>query len=306
MPHFPLIHIALALPNLGETFALVTAVTWSLAVILFKKSGETAHPIGLNLFKNFVAMVLILPTMWLFGETLFRPAGTDEYLLLLVSGGLGIGVADTLFFMSLNRLGAGLSAIVDCLYSPFIIGLSMFFLGESLNFWQAIGVVMIISAVLTATSRQESSRLGRKNLWLGILFGALAMGINAIGIVIVKPLLDRSPLLWVTEYRLLGGMLVLAVVLLFHPRRRPIVGSLIHRSGWKYTISAAFVGTYLSLIFWLIGMKFTQASIAASLNQTSNIFVFIFAAWFLREPINRTRVIGIILGVAGALIVTFT
>ena len=53
-------------------------------------------------------------------------------------------------------------------------------------------------------------------------------------------------------------------------------------------------------------MKFTQASIAASLNQTSNIFVFIFAAWFLREPISRTRVIGIILGVAGALIVTFT
>ena len=62
--------------------------------------------------------------MWLWGEALLRPVPFDDYLLVLVSGALGIGIADTLFFKCLNTLGAGLTAIIDCLYSPFTIGLS--------------------------------------------------------------------------------------------------------------------------------------------------------------------------------------
>ena len=105
--------------HLGEATALLTAIIWALAVIMFKKSGEEVHPVGLNLFKVIMAGVLLVPTALLFGENLLRPAPIEDYLLLLLSGVLGIGIADTLFFKSLNALGAGLSAIVDCLYSPF-------------------------------------------------------------------------------------------------------------------------------------------------------------------------------------------
>jgi drug/metabolite transporter (DMT)-like permease len=52
-------------------------------------------------------------------------------------------------------------------------------------------------------------------------------------------------------------------------------------------------------------MKFTQASVAAALNQTSNIFVFMLAGMLLHEPINLPRTIGIVLGVSGAYLVTF-
>jgi drug/metabolite transporter (DMT)-like permease len=114
-----------SIPYLGEMLALLTAITWSFGVILFKKSGETVHPIALNLFKNILAMTLLLPTMYLFGETLILPAPKKDYLLLLISGALGIGICDTLFFKSLNLVGAGMSAIIDCLYSPLTIGLSM-------------------------------------------------------------------------------------------------------------------------------------------------------------------------------------
>jgi drug/metabolite transporter (DMT)-like permease len=50
-------------------------------------------------------------------------------------------------------------------------------------------------------------------------------------------------------------------------------------------------------------MKFTQASTAAALNQTSSIFVFIFAALLLKEKITTARLIGIVLGVAGTFLV---
>lgn len=290
---------------MGETFALVTALIWAFSVILFKKSGESFHPIALNLFKNTLTLILLLPTMFLLGETVYRQAPATDYLLLLASGALGIGISDTLFFKSLNLLGAGLSAIVDCLYAPFIIIMSMIWLDESLSVWQFVGVAMIVSAVLTATSRNHGGNLTRRDLWWGVFYGVAAMAVNAVGIVMVKPLLNRSPLLWVCLIRLIGGMMILAVVMLLHSGRREVFKTLALRKGWKYAVPGAFFGTYIALLLWLAGMKFTQASIASALNQTSNIFVFVFAALLLREPINRQRTIGIVLGVAGAILVTF-
>jgi drug/metabolite transporter (DMT)-like permease len=290
---------------LGQSLALLTAIFWAFAVILFKKSGETVHPVALNLFKNFLALFLLVPTIYLFGESFSGPFDTNEILLLMVSGALGIGIADTLFFKSLNLLGAGLSAIVDCLYSPSIIILAFLWLGETLTALQIFGLVMIISAVLTISKADNSNGVSSRNLLLGILWGVLAMVTMAVGIVMIKPLLTVSPLMLLTEIRLVGGIIVLGVVLLFHPARKKIVMPTMTRRSMVYLVSGSFLGAYMAMILWLAGMKFTKASIAAALNQTSNIFIFIFAAMFLREPITPRRIVGIVMGVTGAFIVTF-
>lgn len=293
------------IPYIGEALSLLTAILWAFAVILFKKSGETVHPLALNLFKNLLALILILPTMWLFHETLAHNAPPSDYALLLLSGVIGIGIGDTLFFKSLNLLGAGLTAIVDCLYSPSIIGLSILWLGEGLTALQAVGAALVVSAVLTASLERGKSQISRRDLAWGIIWGVLAHAAMAVGIVMIKPLLERSPLLWVTEVRLFGGVMILCIILLFYPTRRAILSSIISRRGWRYTVSGSFVGTYLSMILWLAGMKYTQASIASALNQTSNIFIFILAALLLREPITARRVLGILLAFIGAALVSF-
>lgn len=288
----------------GETMALATAITWAFAVILFKKSGEHVHPVALNLFKGLLAAVLLVPTLYLFGEELFYDRPASDYWLMLLSGGLGIGIADTLFFKSLNLLGAGLSAIVDCLYSPFIIGLSLIWLGESLTLIQLLGATLIVSAVLTTIAEKNSGTISRSNLIWGLVYGSLAMATMAVGIVMIKPLLTESPLIWVTQWRIIGGLIVLTVVLLLNPRRRVILESLKTSGSMNYTFYGSFIGGYLAMIMWLAGMKFIQASTAAALNQTSNVFVFIFAAIFLKEKINAIRLLAIFLGIAGLFLVT--
>jgi len=291
-------------PHLGEIFALTCALMWAFAVILFKKSGETVTPIGLNLFKNVLAFTLFVPTFFLFRQEFVWNAPPGDYALLLASGALGIGLSDTLFFKSLNMLGAGLSAIVDCLYSPFIIGLSILFLGERLSALQAVGVVMIISAVLTATQPRAGQSISRRDLAVGIFLGVLAMASMAIGIVMIKPLLNNAPLLWVVEVRLLAGCIVLGGALALHPRRLEILSSLRTIRNWRYMMPGSFVGAYLALLIWMAGMKYTEASIAAALNQTSNIFVFVFAAVILKERLSWLRTVAIALGVLGAAIVS--
>jgi drug/metabolite transporter (DMT)-like permease len=290
---------------LGEILSLLAAIFWAFAIILFKKSGEIVHPLALNFFKNILAFTLFLLTFLILNQTIIRDAPINEYLLLLLSGALGIGIGDTLFFKSLNILGAGLSAIVGCLYSPVIIFFSIIFLGEGLSVIQIMGVFLVVIAVLIASLKTESGGLSGTDIARGIFWGVLGTVSMAVGIVIIKPLLDRSPLLWATEVRLLGGILMLCVIFLIYPRRGEILSTLMVKKGWQFTFSSSFVGAYLAMIVWLGGMKYTKASIASALNQTSNLFIFIFAWLILKEPITLRRGVGIILAVLGALMVSF-
>ncbi|MBN1983768.1 MAG: DMT family transporter [Chitinivibrionales bacterium] len=293
------------IPYCGETLALLTALVWAVAVILFKKSGESLHPVMLNIVKNLIAVILFIPTLYLFNEPLLRKAPLLEYGMIFLSGIIGIGISDTLFFASLNRLGAGMSAIVDCLYSPFIIALSLIFLGEHMSVLQFIGSACIVSGILTLLNMKEGSHLLRKNLIWGIIFGAAAMAFNAVGVIIVKPILDRQPLLWVTQLRLIGGTLFLSCFILLHPKRFAMYRTLFALHGWKYALSGSILGTYGAMILWLAGLKLTQASVASALNQTSTLFIFILASLFLKERITKQKLIAMLFGVVGVLLVIF-
>ncbi|MCK4352076.1 DMT family transporter [candidate division WOR-3 bacterium] len=291
------------IPYFGQFLSLLAALIWAFAVILFKKSGETVHPLALNLFKNLLATVLFLPTMWIFNIAIIRQVPYNTYFLLILSGILGVGISDTLFLKSLNRIGAGLSAIVDCMYSPFIIGLSVIWLKESLTILQIIGALLIISAALSTIYIKKIGKISRKDLLIGIFWGVSAMAIQAVSIVMIKPLLEQNPLLWTTEIRLLGGVVFLIFITLFYPSRHKIISSLFSTRSLGYTISGSFIGTYLTMFIWLAGMRFTQASISSVLNQTSSIFIFILATIFLKEPITLRRIIAIALALSGAIFV---
>jgi len=293
------------MPHLGEALSILCAIFWAFAVIFFRKSGETVHPLALNVFKNSLAIGLFIITSLVLGQALLPFFPFKIYLLFILSGALGIALGDTLFFNSLNRLGAGLTGIVTCMYSPFIITMSVVILGETLTILQIIGALLIIAAVLIATYEKEKRKIEPKQLFLGVLLGVLSSLATAVGVIMIKPLMNTYPLLWLTEIRLLGGIVALIIVLLFYPKRNMVINSLIQTHGWIYTIIGSFFGAFLAMFVWLAGFKYTQASIASALHETSTIFIFIFAALILKEPINLRRIIGIILAFIGSFLVSF-
>lgn len=291
-PHFP-----------GEILALLSALFWALAVILFKKSGETVHPLGLNLFKNLLALVLIIPTLRLVGEPLLPSLPASYYLRFVLSGILGMTIGDTLFFVSLNRIGAGLAAVVSYMYGPLLVILSLIFLHEQIGLPQVLGSLLILTALLISTDFRNPPSRNRRHLPSGIILGLLSTAATAAGVIIIKPLLDQTPLLWATALRLLVGLVGLLIFIPLMPDRLQIISSAFNRSRLGYSIAGTILGTYIALTLWLGGMKYTRVSTAAPLNQLSNIFVFIFGALLLREPVNGRRLAAILLAFTGAVLV---
>ena len=300
-----------AIPYFGEICALCAPLAWSFAVILFRKTGERVPPVALNLFKNLLALLLFFGTLVALG--LGAPEGLTwtHYGLLLLSGVIGIGVSDTLFFMCLNRIGAGLQAIVNTSYSPFNIILSILFLAERLSLLQFVGVGLILSAVLAVGwAKGPGGPTDRRSIAFGILCGLLATATQAISIVMIKHLLDGlpgrtlQPLLFVTFWRLVGGTAITGIFVLARPELRRSLRSLRDMRVWPVMVAGAFLGTYVSLVFWMAGMKFTTVSIASALNQTATLFTFVLAVLLLREPVTRRRLLGLLLGMGGVALVT--
>lgn len=289
---------------MGMIYALLTAVMWAAAIIFLKRSGETIPPFALNVFRVGLSSALLVPTVIVAGQELFYPAPPGDYLILFVSGVVAIAISDTFLLMALNRLGAGIMAIVDCLYAPFIVFFAFIMLGERLGAWQWVGMALVIAGVLIAARHEPPRGTTARQILVGSLFGVIAMTTVAFGIVLAKPVLERSPVLWATTMRQLGALIVMIPAALVLPGRRKIFGTFRPARNWKYTVPATLLGSYLALIFWIGGMKYSLAGPAAILNQTSSIYVLIFASIFLDEPFTARKVVASVLAIGGIAMVT--
>jgi uncharacterized membrane protein len=289
----------------GELLALSAALFWALAVILFRITGRGVRPLSLNLFKTIFCTGLFCITLLILKEPMFPELPFRIYAIMLLSGAIGIGVSDTLFFASLNRLGAGLSAIVNCSYSPLVIILATVFLGERMNLWQLVGVALIITAVYIIALSNRTSPLQKKHLISGITLGIAAMLSMAASIILMKPYLSQTSVIWAALIRTVGGLLVIAVVIGFHSQRRGILNELKVTKNWKLIVVASFLGGYLAFTAWMGGMKFTLASTASALNQMSTVFIFVLGVLFLKEAITSRKITALCLAVAGVLLITF-
>ena len=140
--------------GLGEILSIGSAAAWASGVILYRQLGESLPPLTLNFLKNLLIFAMLLPVVaWLYAA---HPPqmGIVQIALSLLSGLLGLAVADTLYFSALNAVGAGRMGVIGNFYSPFVLTLSFAFLGERLNLMQGVGFVLVSSACCWSRGRQ--------------------------------------------------------------------------------------------------------------------------------------------------------
>lgn len=293
----------------GEIYALLSALTWGCAIVLFKRGGEQMGPVVLNLFKNLFALVLLSFTLLVLGEfwTPFALLSWQEFATLCLSGILGIAVADSMLFASLNRIGVTRVAIVDCLYSPGIILFSWLLLDETISVSHYVGGSLIVVGILISGMRRKTSLYREENthpeFWFGMLLGTTAIITMTFAIVMAKPILQKVPLAWSTTVRLVAGSVCLILWLLLTKRQDLRQLGQPH-SGWKIIATAAFLGSYVSMLFWIGGFKYAKASVAGLINQSSAVFAILLSAIFLKESLTRPKIIAITLASTGVIVVS--
>jgi drug/metabolite transporter (DMT)-like permease len=295
---------------LGQACALLTAIMWAFAVVLFKLSGERTAPLALNLFKSTIGLILLGATLGglLLGrwETLepLHALSAAQVTILLLSGFIGIAVADTIFFHALNLIGVGLISIVDCSYAPCVILFSWLMLGESLTVYHYAGAALVLVGVLAAERHTLPTHRTTGQIIAGMVLATVAVALMAFGIVWATPALYETSVVWGTILRLAGGFGGLVLLTLTWPGWRTHWRVFRPSAAWRAALPASVLGTYFCLLLWIAGFKYTYASVAGVLNQTSVVVATILAAVFLKERFGTRQVAALVLALAGVVILT--
>ena len=287
---------------MGDIYALLTAFCWSVAVILFDISSNRLNPLQINIVKNFIGVVGFILTIFILSIP-YPNFSDNQLIILLISGIVGVGIADLLFLESLKNIGSSLSAIVATIYAPSVFIIAYILFGENITLNSIIGSFLVLGGIIIST--YNSNRYSKSSkLLIGIIFGALAHILTAISVLIVKPIMLDNPILYIALIRFSIGLISTMLFMLFRSGLTKL--AMTFKEGYSniYLISGSFFGTYLSVILWLAGYKYTLAGRAAIYNQLSTILISILAVIFLKEKLTNKKKIGIVLSFIGAIIVS--
>ncbi|WP_315791709.1 DMT family transporter [Fischerella sp. JS2] len=230
--HFCLLPSVFFISFQGEIAALSAACLWAIASVVYGRLGERIPPLQLNLLKGIVAIALLLLTIVLSSE-LFPSIAPIPLSLILLSGVVGIGFGDTVFFACINTLGARRALLMGTLAPPITAIGAMIFLQEQLNLSAWCGILLTILGVAWVVtertpegrgmggergqgghrSRFSSLSDATTSLWRGIGFGVLAAVANAVGALFSRAAFAQSIMnpLWAALLRLSAGVLILLI-----------------------------------------------------------------------------------------------
>jgi drug/metabolite transporter (DMT)-like permease len=283
----------------GETAALVAALAWAVASVIWARAGRSIHPIDLNLFKGVIGSFLLLATL-AFQGSLFVSVELRAVLLLGVSGAVGIGLGDTAYFEAINCLGAR-RALLLMMLAPPLAGLTAWaFLGERLGADAWGGIALTILGVGWVITERYAAADGRPSRLLrGVGMGFLAAVAQVAGAVLSRAAFTQTAVtpLMSALLRMAAACLILVVwVLVSRSRgRRTIERS---RRVWGITTLAAVIGTYVGISLQQFAFKYTDTGVAQTLLSTSPLFILPIAVW-MGERVSLRAAAGVVIALLG-------
>jgi drug/metabolite transporter (DMT)-like permease len=284
---------------LGEVAAVTTALLWAVATVLYGRIGRSVSPMALNLMKNVIAAAMLWMTL-LPTEGIFFGLDRRAFVLLLLSGAIGIGVGDSAFFKALGWIGPRKALLLMTLSPPMTALLALVFLHEALTLRAWLGVVITVCGVgWVIADRAAPPQFGQGSEFGGAVFAALAALCQAAGAVLSHAAflhLNLSPARTALT-RLAGGILILLVLSSVMRRAMHVQWRNSSRI-WGLLLITVFLGTYLALWLQQVSLKYAAAGIAQTLFATSPLFVLPIALK-MGERITFRAVSGVVVALVG-------
>jgi len=278
--------------TLGVLFGVAAGSMWAIETILGKIMLSSLNFIQVTASEAFFATVTAFAFILLSGKPVMIKKTSLRDILSV--GIVGTVLAPMIYFFGLTQTFAVNAALIAHLQPFFVSILGFFFLKEKLHKYDAVGGVLIGSAVILITGRTLNNIV---NLKLGNM-GDLIVLLSTLGWAFVaipgKRLTKQISSVTIVGYRFLIASAVFLPTLLFFNQ--------LEIKSIYQVLLGVIVG--MGYIFYYEGLKRVKAGQVA-ITELSSPFFAAFLAWFLLgEHITVTQIIGAALLIMGLAILT--
>ena len=270
----------------------MAALCWAVASLI---SADVTRKIGglafnrLRLF--FVSIMLIGYTFYL--DT-WNTINHEFLFTILFSGIIGIFLGDTLLFIALQKIGPRRNNILFSLAAPFTVILNIIFLNEIMSTINLIGCIIVFFGVVVAIAYGNSKDKNHRwevvegNVYFGVSLGIGAALCQAIGLIMMKPILTMgADPIASAALRTAISFVFLAFTFFLNYKIFNTKTNLSFKIVGQ-SILSGFLGMALGMSLLLIALKYADAGIVATLSSTSPIMI-LFLIWLLTKKIPTNR-----------------
>ena len=283
---------------IGFFAALASAASWAFCTVVFDRIGKVVPYAGITFLKGSFSIVLMAMLTMLMGG--FTAVTLEEAFFLALSGVIGIAIGDTLFFRSLQDLGAKVQVLYFMLGQVITMLLSFLLLGDVLSLIEYLGALILLTGVIIVIwGRQEE----RPNKRRGIIGGFLSILCFSVSTVMVKMYIGHIDVVTATFYRMVFGTLAVLFVGVTSHRVMEWVSPLRDVKLLLLFLLNVVVLTFGGFLLSMLAIKNISVSLASVLSTTEPIFVLLFAWLINKEVASRRELVGAVVTVIGLVMI---
>ena len=296
------------------TAAILATLLFSLSAVSGKRLSHHLSGVEANFWRFLLAAFLLGAYAHSFGLGL----GGGALGMFFISGIIGFGVGDYGLFRAYPILGSRLTMVMtQCLAAPFAASIEWLWMGETLSFAQVLAGTAILVGVALALAPSETTDVDRKHWKAGILWGLMSAFGQGFGAVLSRKALSLVEAgvtvdgLSQAYQRVLGGLTVMAVLLLFRKMRL--------RNGASIRTEVALTPVTMKLLVALIvantlcgptlgvgayqwALSSLPSGIVLSVVALSPLVIIPLAMKFEGERPTLRSIIGSVVAVAGVVV----
>lgn len=182
--------------DVSALLALAAALSWTLAALVGYRSARELGSLHFNRLRMLAAIV-ILTTMLVIRGGSFS-VDISLVMPLVLSGLVGVVIGDFFLFATMRRMGPRRTNILFATNAPIAACLGWLVLGETLRFQTllavALGFLGVVMAIIYGKRRDQAHvwEMVTPPLWVGVAFGLLAALGQALGVLLVRPVMEQG------------------------------------------------------------------------------------------------------------------
>jgi drug/metabolite transporter (DMT)-like permease len=302
--------------------AVFTAVLWAMSAVSAGRSTRLLGAGTANLSRLALATALLALWAHLFGQGL---AGVGLPWLFL-SGIVGFGLGDLALYGAYYHLGPRLGVLLClCLAAPLGAFMEWVWLGTRLSLYQIFWSTTILVGVFAALAPDRRTTMGTRAWAAGIAMGIAASLGQSSGAVLTRKAFNVATQAGqhidggtAAYQRILGGLLLTAIVLFIHRRHKSRVEGVspsdrgrdardttiaayhLWKRAWPWVIANALCGPAIGVAFYQWALAIAPTGVVLAIVATTPLVVIPFTLLLDGEHPTTRSLAGGAIAVLGA------
>ena len=283
---------------IGIIAALGSAASWAFATVVFDRLGKVMPAAGMTFFKGLFSLVLML--VLIMGTGGFDSLSIRDFFFLALSGIIGISIGDTLFFRSLQDLGAKVQVLYFMLGQIVTMLLSFLLLGEVLSIEEYVGAMILLCGIVVVTVGKQEDH---PNKMRGILGGFASILCFSLSSIMVKVSIADVGVPTATFWRMFFSTVSIMFIGFTSKRFIAWYTPLRQAKTLLLFLLNVVVITYGGFLLSMLSIKHITVSLASVLSATEPVFVLLLAFLINHERVSKREIVGAVITISGLLII---